>query len=151
MGRRRQPELMDAGTRRTSMLCGVSDKVAVQLYDEGMAALAARGDDSFASAALLRDAVQWTEVIDRLQHALLFEVSRGDDADDKAIAQLMRRKQAAEDARRRALASLMLVPQRPRGRPPKGAPSEAAQEEPEDDGWDSFGVGGGSADGDDGA
>ena len=151
MGRRRQPELMDAGTRRASMLCGVSDKVAVQLYDEGMAALAARGDDSFASAALLRDAVQWTEVIDRLQHALLFEVSRGEDADDKAISQMMRRKQDAEEARRRALASLMLVPQRPRGRPPKGAPSEAAQEEPEDDGWDSFGMGDGGTDGDDGA
>ena len=151
MGRRRQPELMDAGTRRASMLCGVSDKVAVQLYDEGMAALAARGDDSFASAALLRDAVQWTEVIDRLQHALLFEVSRGDDADDKAIARLMRRKQDAEEARRRALASLMLVPQRPRGRPPKAAQGEAAQEDSEDDGWDSFGAGGSGADGDDGA
>lgn len=151
MGRRKQPELMDAGTRRASMLYKVSEKVAVQLYDEGMAALAARGDDSFASAALLRDAVQWTEVIERLQHALLFEVGRGDEADDKAIAQLMRRKQAAEDARRRALASLMLVPQRPRGRPPKGATGEAAQEETEDDGWDSFGVGGGGADGDDGA
>lgn len=151
MGRRKQPELMDAGTRRASMLAGVTDKVAVQLYDEGMAALAARGDDSFASAALLRDAVQWTEVIDRLQHALLFEVSRGDDADDKAISQLMRRKQAAEDARRRALASLMLVPQRPRGRPPKGAQGEAAQEEPEDDGWDSFGAPADDTDGDDGA
>ncbi|MGN0760149.1 MAG: hypothetical protein ACI4MU_13250 [Candidatus Ventricola sp.] len=151
MGRRKQPELMDAGTRRASMLAGVSDKVAVQLYDEGMAALAARGDDSFASAALLRDAVQWTEVIDRLQHALLFEVSRGDDADDKAIAQLMRRKQAAEDARRRALASLMLVPQRLRGRPPKTTQGEAAQEDSEDDGWDSFGAGSGGADGDDGA
>ena len=137
MGRRKQPELMDAGTRRASMLSKVSEKVAVQLYDEGMAALAARGDDSFASAALLRDAVQWTEVIERLQHALLFEVDRGDDADDKAIAQLMRRKQAAEDARRRALAGLLLVPQRPRGRPPKGA--AAREEEPEDDGWDSFG------------
>lgn len=151
MGRRKQPELMDAGTRRASMLAGVSDKVAVQLYDEGMAALAARGDDSFASAALLRDAVQWTEVIDRLQHALLFEVSRGDDADDKAIAQLMRRKQAAEDARRRALASLMLVPQRPRGRPPKGTQDAPAPEGPEDDGWDSFGAPADDTDGDDGA
>ena len=151
MGRRRQPELMDAGTRRASMLCGVSDKVAVQLYDEGMAALAARGDDSFASAALLRDAVQWTEVIDRLQHALLFEVSRGEDADDKAISQMMRRKQDAEEARRRALASLMLVPQRPRGRPPKVAQDAPAPEGPEDDGWDSFGAPADDADGDDGA
>ena len=151
MGRRRQPELMDAGTRRASMLCGVSDKVAVQLYDEGMAALAARGDDSFASAALLRDAVQWTEVIDRLQHALLFEVSRVEDADDKAISQMMRRKQDAEEARRRALASLMLVPQRPRGRPPKSAQGDAAREEPEDDGWDSFGAPADDTDGDEGA
>lgn len=151
MGRRRQPELMDAGTRRASMLAGVTDKVAVQLYDEGMDALTARGDDSFASAALLRDAVQWTEVIDRMQHALLFEVARGEDADDKAIARLMRRKQDAEEARRRALASLMLVPQRPRGRPPKSAQGDAAREETEDDGWDSFGAPADGEDGDDGA
>ena len=151
MGRRRQPELMDAGTRRASMLAGVTDKVAVQLYDEGMDALTARGDDSFASAALLRDAVQWTEVIDRMQHALLFEVARGEDADDKAIARLMRRKQDAEEARRRALASLMLVPQRPRGRPPKGAQDASAPEGPEDDGWDSFGAPAGDVVGDDGA
>lgn len=140
MGKRRDPVLMDAAARRASMLAGVKDAAAIQLYDEGMAALAARGEDSFASASLLRDAVQWTELIDRMQHRLLFEVSRGDEADDRAITQLMRRKQEAEAARRRALAALMLVPAPKRGRPPRDG--QAGAEEPEeDDGWDAFGQG----------
>ena len=103
------------------------------------------------SAALLRDAVQWTEVIDRLQHDLLLMIGDGEEADDRRVTALMKRKLDAEAARRRALAGLLLVPQRPRGRPPKGATGEAAQEEPEDDGWDSFGMGDGGTDGDDGA
>lgn len=139
MGKRRDPVLMDAAARRGSMLSGVKDAAAIQLYDEGMAALAARGEDSFASATLLRDAVQWTEIIDRLQHRLLFEVSRGDEADDRVVAQLMRRKQEAEAARRRALAGLMLVPVPKRGRPPRGGQGDAEEIE-EDDGWDDFGA-----------
>lgn len=141
MGKRRAAELMDGGTRRDALLLGIRSRAAIQLYDEGMAALTDRGEDGFASAMILRDAVQWTEAIDRMQEELMGEVKRGDEADGKRMTAIMRAKREAEDARRRALQSLMLVPRTPRGRPPKAAAQEPT-EEPEDDGWDAFGSGG---------
>ena len=56
----------------------------------------------------------------------------------------MRNKAAAEDARTKILDSLLLIPQRPRGRP-KGEGAQEAKSEREEDmsAWDAFDSGGG--------
>lgn len=137
MGKRKEAELLDADKQRDAMLSGIKDKAAIQLYDEAMAQLEQRDQATFAAALQLRDAVQWTVTINEIQSALSSAL-RSYDPEEKRIAQLIKHKQAAEDARRRILDGLLLTPQKPRGRPPKGEKT-AEDDTPEDDGWDDFG------------
>lgn len=138
MPKRKDAELMDGAKRREVLLLGISDRTAVQLYDEAMAQLAERDQATYASAILLRDAAQWTVTINEIQDAL-HKAVRCSEPDEKRIAALIKNKERAEDARRRILDGLLLTPQRPRGRPPGQRTAGAAEDEPEDDGWDDFG------------
>ena len=136
MPKRKAAELLDGARRREVLLCGISDRAAVQLYDEGMAQLEEQGQATYAAAVQMSDAAQWTVTINAIQDALTRAV-RMSDRGERRIAQLIRHKQAAEDARRRILDGLLLTPQRPLGRPPRQAAESALPAA--DDGWDSFG------------
>ena len=138
MGRRKEAEHLTKEDIRAKMLLRISSDAAIYLYDQAMEELEKRGQADYMSALQLRDAVQWTEAIDSMQRTLLASAADAQAFDGKKIAVLIKNKQQAEDARRRALDGLLLTPQKPRGRPPR---QDAGEEMPdsEDDGWDSFG------------
>lgn len=138
MGRRREPEALTIDRTRQEMLRNIRDPAAVYLYDQAMAALAARGHADFMTALLIRDACQWTEAINEMQEELRTLVRSGE-AEERRVAAIIKNKQAAEDARRRILQGLMLTPQKKRGRPQEERPVREDEESAAaDDAWAAF-------------
>ena len=129
--------------RRAAVLRGVSHPAAIALYDESMMALSERGEATYMAALQLRDACAWTEVIEEVGKQLRRAVAGGEMSEGQLRA-LMRNKAAAEDARTKILDSLLLIPQRPRGRP-RGEGAQETKSEREEDmsAWDAFDSGGG--------
>lgn len=122
--------------RKDAVLHGVSDRAAIRMYEEAKRILKEREQWNAATQAQLASAAQWTEEINALSDAI--RKRRGiEDGDGKAESRrrsLMRSKALADGERRKIFDDLMLLPRRPRGRPPK----EDEDQLPEDDGWDSF-------------
>ena len=86
----------------------------------------------------LRDACAWTEVIEEVGKQLRRAVAGGEMSEGQLRA-LMRNKAAAEDARTKSLDSLLLIPQRLRGRPKSEGAQETKNEREEDmSAWDAF-------------
>ena len=136
MGRRKGAKALSVDDMRDTMLRGISSEQAVMLYDSCMKQLADRGDASYIAALQLRDAAQWTEAIADIQRELI-RVSRDPNVSSATVRGMMRNKQAAEEARRRILDGLLLIPQRPRGRP-RTDEEKRDQDESEGDAWDDF-------------
>lgn len=134
MGSRKAAEELSPERQREIALRGIRDERAIALYDEAIKALREREQAGFAASVQLRDACLWTETISQLQGKLQAALKGGAEG-LKHVEALMRAKKSAEDARARILDALLLTPQRPRGRPPKG---QDDPEDPEDDGWDTF-------------
>lgn len=136
MGRRKSAKEMSAVEIRDAMLRGISSEAAVMLYDSSMKLLADRGEDSYIAALQLRDACQWTEVIVGIQQDMIRAVRESVEIPTTMRA-MIRNKQAAEEARRRILDGLMLIPQRQRGRP-RADEDKRERETEEGDAWDDF-------------
>lgn len=141
---RKPPAELDDRKMRDTMLRGIKDEAAVFLYDQAMMALASREQDDFMSALQLRDAAQWTVVINEMQDELNRLVRQNED--EKRVAAIIKNKQAAEDARRRILDGLLLTPQKKRGRPeePKPQREDDGSGAAAQDAWAAFDEGGGS-------
>lgn len=141
MGRRCAPKAaMDVTQQRAAMLRGIRDEAAVYLYDEAMRTLQSRGQADFFAALQLRDACLWTEAITDMQRELQ-DAIRNPQADARHIAAIIRNQRTAQDSRRRVLSALMLIPQKPRGRPRKdGDETEDDDTDDMDDGWADFGA-----------
>lgn len=145
MARRRAAEDLTPESVRQAMLRGVTSEAAIFLYDQAMMALETRGQADFMAALQVRDAVQWTVVIDDMQDKLRRQAASAE-PDDKRTAAIIRNKQAAEDARRRILDGLLLTPQKKRGRPEGAKPEREAEGTDADDAWAAFDGPGGDGD-----
>lgn len=145
MAKRKEAQDLKPEEVRQAMLRGVNSEAAIFLYDQAMMALEVREQADFMAALQMRDAVQWTVVIDDMQAELRRQVAYSE-PDDKRIAAIIKNKQAAEDARRRILDALLLTPQKKRGRPEE--PKLQRGEEPTgaDDAWEAFDQAGSGAD-----
>jgi len=125
-----------ASARRAAALKGITCPVAIALYDEGMEALKARDADTYMAALQLRDACVWTEVIEEIGKKLRRAMASGEESEAQ-VRTLMRGKAAAEAARTKILDSLLLTPQRPRGRP-RGEDAGEKAAGAGMDAWDAF-------------
>ena len=138
LARRKEARALTPEDTRQAMLRGVDDEAAVLLYDQAMMALASREQADFMTALQLRDAAQWTVVINEIQHKLHALIG-DEEMGEKRIAALIKNKQAAEDARRRILDGLLLTPQKKRGRPEEPKPQRGGDDpSAADDAWEAF-------------
>lgn len=134
---KKSERVFDGGAKiRATALRGINNPVAVALYDESMRTLTERGADSYMAALQLRDACAWTEIIEDISRQLR-RTTAGGEATQTQLRALMRNKAVAENARTRILDSLLLIPQRPRGRP-RGDASEDSLQSEETDAWEAF-------------
>lgn len=147
LAKRKEARDLTPEETRQAMLRGVSSEAAIFLYDQAMMALEVREQADFMAALQMRDAVQWTVVIDDMQEELRRQVASSE-PDDKRIAAIIKNKQAAEDARRRILDGLLLTPQKKRGRPEEPKPQRGGDDpSAADDAWEAFDQAGSGADG----
>lgn len=137
MAKRKEAQALTPESTRQVMLRGIGDETAVFLYDQAMKALECRGQADFIAALQLRDASRWTAAINEMQDAL-HKLVRSGEADEKRIAAIIKNEQAAEDARRRILCSLLLMPQHKRGRPEEPKPQREEDGAAADDAWEAF-------------
>ena len=124
--------------RKPAELRGVTDAAAISLYGGALEMLRARGQDNAATRAQLAYAAQWTQEANACAREMLRLRGR-EDEDGKTAARIrgqMRNKSLAEGEARKILGGLLLLPQRPRGRPPQE--SAETPEEDGDGGWDAF-------------
>lgn len=136
-GKKKERVSDDPHEWRSTLLVGVTQPIAIALYDNCMAELTARGQANYFAAMQLRDAALWTQEIEELRDAIRMIKRGASGAGDGDPRIQMRNKALAEKARRDILDALLLTPQRPRGRPPReGAPEEESVDE--GDAWEDF-------------
>lgn len=118
-------------------LYGIGDKGAQKLYAEGKATLEERKQWNAATAAVLKSAAQWMqEAVDIAR--MIADVAKGS-AEDKTptkLRGLIKNRAMCESEMRKNLDDLLLLPQRPRGRPAKEEDEEETDEL--DKAWDGF-------------
>lgn len=118
-------------------LYGISDKGAQKLYAEGKAMLDDRGQWNAATAAVLKSAVQWMQEAADIARMIADVVKGG--AEEKTptkLRGLIKNRAMCESEMRKNLDDLLLLPQRPRGRPAKEDEEEETDEL--DKAWEGF-------------
>lgn len=118
-------------------LYGIGDKDAQKLYTEGKATLEERKQWNAATAAVLKSAAQWMQEAADIAR-MIADVAKGS-AEDKTptkLRGLIKNRAMCESEMRKNLDDLLLLPQRPRGRPAKEEDEEETDEL--DKAWDGF-------------
>lgn len=118
-------------------LYGIGDKGAQKLYAEGKATLEERKQWNAATAAVLKSAVQWMQEAADIARMIADVVKGG--AEEKTptkLRGLIKNRAMCESEMRKNLDDLLLLPQRPRGRPAKEEDEEETDEL--DKAWDGF-------------
>jgi hypothetical protein len=118
-------------------LYGISDKGAQKLYAEGKAMLEDREQWNAATVAVLKSAVQWMQEAADIARMIADVVKGG--AEEKTptkLRGLIKNRAMCESEMRKNLDDLLLLPQRPRGRPAKEEDEEETDEL--DKAWDGF-------------
>lgn len=123
--------------RKDPELYGIGDKGAQKLYIEGKAMLEERKQWNAATAAVLKSAVQWMQEAADIARMIADVVKGG--AEEKTptkLRGLIKNRAMCESEMRKNLDDLLLLPQRPRGRPAKD--EEAEETDELDKAWDGF-------------
>ena len=123
--------------RKDPELYSISDKGAQKLYAAGKAMLEDRAQWNAATAAVLKIAVQWMQEAADIARMIADVVKGG--ADEKTptkLRGLIKNRAMCESEMRKNLDDLLLLPQRPRGRPAKDEDEEETDEL--DKAWDGF-------------
>lgn len=123
--------------RKDPELYGIGDKGAQKLYADGKATLEERKQWNAATAAVLKSAVQWMQEAADIARMIEDVVKGG--AEEKTptkLRGLIKNRAMCESEMRKNLDDLLLLPQRPRGRPAKDEEEEETDEL--DKAWDGF-------------
>lgn len=123
--------------RKDPELYGIGDKGAQKLYADGKAMLTERKQWNAATAAVLKSAVQWMQEAADIAR-MIADVVKGS-AEEKTptkLRGLIKNRAMCESEMRKNLDDLLLLPQRPRGRPAKDEEEEETDEL--DKAWDGF-------------
>lgn len=123
--------------RKDPELYGIGDKGAQKLYAEGKAMLEERKQWNAATAAVLKSAVQWMQEAADIARMIADVVKGG--AEEKTptkLRGLIKNRAMCESEMRKNLDDLLLLPQRPRGRPAKEDEEEETDEL--DKAWEGF-------------
>ena len=137
MGRRKSGSDPPQGAAlRTMMLRGIRDPATVAMYDACGRRLEARSLWDEIAMREIREACLLTDAVTEYRAACVAALRAGD---PKGASVYLRMQREAQEARSRILRSWDLEPGPKRGRPPQEAPEDLKQD-PEDDGWDTFGA-----------
>lgn len=108
------------------------------LYRDGKRALQERMQWNGATQAVLNSACQWAQEAQALDETMRKAAQEnGAELTPTRLRALMRSKALCEGEMRRSLSDLLLLPQRPRGRPASGGDETDADDEITD-AWDAF-------------
>ena len=118
-------------------LYGIGDKSAQKLYAEGKAMLEERKQWNAATAAVLKSAVQWMQEAADIAR-MIADVVKGDSEEKtpNRLRGLIKNRAMCENEMRKNLDDLLLLPQRPRGRPAKD--EDEGETDELDKAWDGF-------------
>lgn len=118
-------------------LYGINDKGAQKLYAEGKKTLEEHGQWNAATAAVLKSAVQWMqEAADIARIIADVTKARTEEKTPTKLRGLIKNRAMCESEMRKNLDDLLLLPQRPRGRPAKEEDEDETDEL--DKAWDGF-------------
>lgn len=136
MARRKRDEVMTPEALRAEMLRGIRTRQAVQFYDACGKKLEARGQWDILSMRDIREACLLLESINDLRTGIGQYLRAGDAKTARTMLMMQR---DTEQARAAILDRWNLLPTKKRGRPAAETP-EDLRSQPEDDGWDTFGM-----------
>ena len=136
MARRKRDDAMTPEELRAEMLRGIQQRQTVAFFDACGKKLADRNQWDILSMRDIREACLLQESIAELRTSCAARLRAGD---AKTARTLLMMRRDSETARAAILDRWNLLPPKKRGRPAEETPEDLRQN-PEDDGWDTFGM-----------